>query len=152
MPRFSLHLTSFRESVDDTQTVFERVWALADRLDRSGTFDTLWLTDHVHNLGPEGPMAPVLEPYTLLAALASRTRHLRLGVLATSVTYRPPALLAKMMTTLDVVSGGRAILGIGAGHPRTESEQRAYGIEFPAIGERMDRLAEALQVIRRLFR
>jgi alkanesulfonate monooxygenase SsuD/methylene tetrahydromethanopterin reductase-like flavin-dependent oxidoreductase (luciferase family) len=94
----------------------------------------------------------MLEPYTLLAAVAGRTRTLQLGVLATSVTYRSPALVAKMVTTLDVISQGRAILGIGAGHPRTEGEQRSYGIEFPPITERMDRLAEALQVIRALFR
>src|SRR5436305_6752712 len=57
-----------------------------------------------------------------------------------------------MVTTLDVISGGRAVLGIGAGHPRTEGEQRSYGIDFPPVGERMDRLDEALQVIRALFR
>jgi alkanesulfonate monooxygenase SsuD/methylene tetrahydromethanopterin reductase-like flavin-dependent oxidoreductase (luciferase family) len=94
----------------------------------------------------------MLEPYTLLGAVAGRTEALRLGVLATSVTYRSPALLAKMVTTLDVISHGRAVLGIGAGHPRTQGEQRSYGIDFPPIGQRMDRLAEALQVIRALFR
>jgi F420-dependent oxidoreductase-like protein len=152
MPRFGLHLTSFREPVAGDEQIFERVLALAEHLERTATFETLWLADHVHNLGPDGPAAPMLEAYTLLAAVAGRTRSLRLGVLATSVTYRPPALLAKMATTLDVVSNGRAILGIGAGHPRTEGEQRSYGIDFPPIGQRMDRLAEALQIIRLMFR
>jgi F420-dependent oxidoreductase-like protein len=152
MSTFGLHLTSFRDPIEGDEHGFERVAALAEQLDRDGTFETLWLADHVHNLGPDGPMAPMLEAYTVLAAVAGRTRSLRLGVLATSVTYRPPALLAKMATTLDVVSNGRAILGIGAGHPRTEGEQRSYGIGFPSIRERMDRLTEALQIIRLMFR
>jgi F420-dependent oxidoreductase-like protein len=152
MPRFGLHLTSFRDPAAGDERIFERVLALSETLERDATFGTLWLADHVHNLGPDGPGAPMLEPYTLLAAVAGRTQALRLGVLATSVTYRPPALLAQMVTTLDVISQGRAVLGIGAGHPRTEGEQRSYGIDFPSIAERMDRLAEALQVIRALFR
>jgi F420-dependent oxidoreductase-like protein len=152
VPRFGLHLTSFGDPVEGDERIFERVLELTATIERGATFETLWLTDHVHNLGPDGPSAPMLEPYTLLAAVAGRTHALLLGVLATSVTYRSPALLAKMVTTLDVVSHGRAVLGIGAGHPRTEGEQRSYGIEFPPIGERMERLAEALQVIRALFR
>src|SRR5579884_4419902 len=98
MPQFGLHLASFHladEDAVDTQ-VFERTIALSEALEAAGTFGTLWLTDHVQNLGPEGPTAPMLEPYVLLAALAGRTHRLRLGVLATSVTYRSPALLAKM--------------------------------------------------------
>ncbi len=152
MPRFGLHLTSFRDLIEGDERIFERVLELTETMEGVATFETLWLTDHVHNLGPDGPTAPMLEPYTLLAAVAARTQALRLGVLATSVTYRSPALLAKMVTTLDVISHGRAVLGIGAGHPRTQGEQRSYGIDFPSIAERMDRLAEALQVIRALFR
>ena len=152
MPRCGLHLTSFRHPGHEDGRLFERTVDLTEALERSATFETLWLADHMHDLGPGGATAPMPESYVLLAALAARTRRLRLGVLATSVTYRPPALLAKMITTLDVISGGRAILGIGAGHPRTEGEQRAYGIEFPPIGERMDRLEEALQIIRGMFR
>src|SRR5437763_401840 len=147
MPRIGLHLTGFPE-----EHLFERTAELADELERRCTFSSLWLTDHVHHLGPDGPTAPMPEPYVLLSAFAGRTHALRLGVLATSVTYRSPALLAKMVTTLDVISGGRAVLGIGAGHPRTQGEQRSYGIDFPPVGERMDRLDEALQVIRALFR
>ncbi|HLG71663.1 MAG TPA: TIGR03560 family F420-dependent LLM class oxidoreductase [Chloroflexota bacterium] len=150
MPRFGLHLTSFGPPSDPSEQLFPRVLALAETMERSG-FDSLWLTDHLRNLGPEGPAPPMPEAYTLLSAIAARTEKLRLGVLATSVTYRNPALLAKMMTTLDVISGGRVILGIGAGHPRTEAEQRSCGFEFPPIGERMSRLEEALQIIRAMF-
>ena len=151
MPTFGLHLTGFRHPTEPDACFFGRAVAVAQAMERSPGFDSLWLTDHLRNLGPEGPAAPMPEAYMLLSALAARTRTLRLGVLATSVTYRNPALLAKMATTLDVISDGRAILGIGAGHPRTEAEQRSYGAHFPAVGERMDRLEEALQVIRAMF-
>ena len=151
MPGFGLHLTNFRHPTEPDAGLLDRTVQLARVMEDSG-FDSLWLTDHLHYLGPEGPSAPMPEAYMLLGALAARTEELRLGVLATSVTYRNPALLAKMATTLDDISGGRAILGIGAGHPRTEAEQRSYGFGFPPIGERMSRLEEALQVIRAMFR
>ncbi len=83
----------------------------------SGRFGALWLTDHLHKLGPGGPAAPMPESYLVLAAIPASTTQFQLGLLATSMVYRNPALLAKMITTLDVLSGGRAILGIGAGHP-----------------------------------
>ena len=151
MPTFGLHLTSFRHPSEPDGCFFDRAVALARTMEESPGFDSLWLTDHLQNLGPDGPTAPMPEAYVLLAALAARTRTLRLGVLATSVTYRNPALLAKMVTTLDAISAGRATLGIGAGHPRTEAEQRSYGAHFPAVGERMDRLEEALKLIRAMF-
>jgi F420-dependent oxidoreductase-like protein len=152
MPTFGLHLTNFRHPTEPDDRLFHRTVELAQTMERWGGFDSLWLTDHLRYLGPEGPGAPMPEAYVLLSALAGRTEKLRLGVLATSVTYRHPALLAKMVTTLDVVSGGRAMLGIGAGHPRTEAEQRSYGFGFPAIGERMDQLEEALQIMRAMFK
>jgi alkanesulfonate monooxygenase SsuD/methylene tetrahydromethanopterin reductase-like flavin-dependent oxidoreductase (luciferase family) len=88
----------------------------------------------------------------LLAAAAASTSRLRLGLLVASATFRHPALLVKMVTTLDVLSGGRAVLGIGAGHPRTEVEHRAYGIPFPPLGERIDRLEDALRLTRSMLR
>jgi alkanesulfonate monooxygenase SsuD/methylene tetrahydromethanopterin reductase-like flavin-dependent oxidoreductase (luciferase family) len=88
------------------------------------------------------------ESHLVLAAVAAATTKLDLGVLATSVVYRNPALLAKMITTLDVLSGGRAILGIGAGHPRTQAEAESYGYRFPPVGTRMEMLEHALEVIR----
>jgi alkanesulfonate monooxygenase SsuD/methylene tetrahydromethanopterin reductase-like flavin-dependent oxidoreductase (luciferase family) len=120
-------------------------------LEESPAFDTLWLNDHLHHPGPEGPEASRPEAMMMLATAAARTSRLRLGLLVASATFRHPALLVKMITTLDVLSGGRAVLGIGAGHPRTETEHRAYGIPFPPLGERMDRLEEALRLIRAML-
>jgi F420-dependent oxidoreductase-like protein len=91
----------------------------------------------------------MLEAYTLLGALAARTSKVSLGTMVTGVTYRNPALLAKQVTTLDIVSAGRAILGIGAAW--NEDEHEGYGFEFPPVGERLDRLEEALQVCRAMF-
>ena len=152
MPTFGLHLTNFRHPTEPDARFFERTVELARTMERSVGFDSLWLTDHLRYLGPEGPAAPMPEAYMLLGGVAARTETLRLGVLATSVTYRNPALLARMVSTLDVISGGRAILGIGAGHPRTEAEQRSYGFGFPPIGDRMSRLEEALEIVRAMFR
>jgi F420-dependent oxidoreductase-like protein len=86
----------------------------------------------------------------LLGALAARTERVQLGTLVTGVTYRNPALLAKMVTTLDVISHGRAILGIGAAW--YEEEHVGYGFEFPGARDRLDRLEEAVQICRALFR
>jgi F420-dependent oxidoreductase-like protein len=87
---------------------------------------------------------PMLEGYTGLAFLAGRTRQISLGTLVTGVTYRHPGLLAKIVTTLDVVSGGRAQLGIGAAW--YEREHRGLGVPFPPVSERFERLEEALQI------
>ena len=91
----------------------------------------------------------MLEGWSTLAALARETTRPRLGTLVTGVTYRNPALLAKTATTLDVISGGRAILGIGAAW--NDVEHAGYGYEFPPVRERMDRLDEALTIIRAMF-
>ena len=106
--------------------------------------------DHLYQIPGVGPVTdPMLEAWSMLAALARETATIRLGTLVSGVTYRNPALLAKMATTLDVISGGRAILGIGAAW--NEEEHIGYGYEFPAVGERMDRLDEALTIIRAMF-
>ncbi|HUC03880.1 MAG TPA: TIGR03560 family F420-dependent LLM class oxidoreductase, partial [Acidimicrobiales bacterium] len=113
-------------------------------------FDSVWVMDHFYqiaNVGP--PNDPMLEAYTLLGGIAARTTSVRLGAMVTGVTYRNPALLAKMVTTLDVVSSGRAILGIGAAW--NEQEHAGYGFDFPSVGERMDRLEEALRICRAMF-
>ena len=88
----------------------------------------------------------MLEAWSMLAALARETRRVRLGTLVTGVTYRNPALLAKTATTLDVISGGRAMFGLGAAW--FEAEHEAFGFDFPPISERMDRLDEALTIAR----
>jgi alkanesulfonate monooxygenase SsuD/methylene tetrahydromethanopterin reductase-like flavin-dependent oxidoreductase (luciferase family) len=91
----------------------------------------------------------MMEAYTTLSALATQTSRVKLGTLVTGVTYRNPALLVKMVTTLDVISKGRAILGIGAAW--NQDEHVGYGFEFPPIGQRMDRLDEALTIARLMF-
>jgi F420-dependent oxidoreductase-like protein len=91
-----------------------------------------------------GPIAPMLEGYTTLGYLAAHTHTVDLQLLVTGVTYRHPGLLAKIVSTLDVLSGGRAMLGIGAAW--YEREHRAYGVPFPPLAERFERLEETLQI------
>jgi F420-dependent oxidoreductase-like protein len=91
----------------------------------------------------------MLEAYTLLGGVAARTSSISLGAMVTGVTYRNPAFLAKVVTTLDVVSAGRAILGIGAAW--NEEESRAYGYDWPSASERFERLEDALEICRAMF-
>jgi len=130
--------------------LFEQVAQIASRAENAG-FDTVFVMDHFYQLPALGsPDQPMLEAYTLLGALAARTRRARLATLVSGNTYRNPALLAKIVTTLDVISGGRALLGIGAGW--FEQEHVGYGFEFPPIRERLDRLEEALSIIAPMLR
>jgi hypothetical protein len=111
-----------------------------------GGFDTVLVMDHFYQLPTIGtPDQPMLEAYTALGALATATKRVQLGTLVTGNTYRNPTLLAKIITTLDVVSGGRAILGIGTGWFELEHEQ--LGFEFGTVTDRFNRLEEALQII-----
>ena len=111
-----------------------------------GGFDTVLVMDHFYQLPMIGtPDQPMLEAYTALGALATATKRVQLGTLVTGNTYRNPTLLAKIITTLDVVSGGRASLGIGTGWFELEHEQ--LGFEFGTFTDRFNRLEEALQII-----
>jgi F420-dependent oxidoreductase-like protein len=121
-----------------------QLWQRADALG----YDSAWLFDHFMPITGERT-SPCFEGWTLLTALAAQTKRLHVGCLVTGVIYRNPAVLAKMGATLDVVSGGRLELGIGAGW--FEAETRAYGMPFPPVGERLSRLDEAIQVIRKLW-
>jgi F420-dependent oxidoreductase-like protein len=149
MTTFGLQLPNFTFSGVPDSEMFEHVAELAVAGEESG-FDSVWVMDHFWQLPPlGGPTQPMLEGYTLLGGLAARTRRVKLGTLVTGVTYRNPALLAKMVSTLDIVSGGRAILGIGAAW--YEEEHDGLGFDFPPAGERLDRLEEALQICRAMF-
>jgi alkanesulfonate monooxygenase SsuD/methylene tetrahydromethanopterin reductase-like flavin-dependent oxidoreductase (luciferase family) len=107
-------------------------------------FDHAWLVDHlVDTDGP--PSNPMLEAWTLLAAIAARTSRIRLGILVTSNTFRHPALMLKAAVNVDHISGGRLILGMGAGWHA--DEHRRYGIPLPKPAERVDRFAEAVELI-----
>lgn len=119
-------------------------------LDTETSFHSAWLFDHLLPGGLEDDGHGIChEAWTALSALAQATNRIRLGVLVTGTTYRNPALLAKMATTVDHVSAGRLELGIGAGWH--ENEHRMFGYAFPTMRERQDRLEEAAQLIRLLF-
>jgi alkanesulfonate monooxygenase len=113
-------------------------------LTRLAVMDHFWQLPHI---GP--PDHAVLEPYTMLAFVAAHTSRIQLHTLVTSVMYRHPALLAKMISTLDVLSGGRAALGIGVGS--TAGEARGLGLQYPSITERYARLEEAIQLCRHMW-
>lgn len=130
--------------------IFDLVVQQAKEADASG-FDTVMVMDHFYQLPMLGePDDYMLECYALLAALAQHTENVRLSALVTGNTYRNPAVLAKIITTLDVVSGGRAQLGIGAGW--FELEHDAFGIEFGSFSDRFEKLEEALQIILPMLR
>ena len=113
-------------------------------------YDSIWVMDHFFQIGGVGPVEePMLEGYSALSFLAGHTSRAKLGTLVTGVTYRHPGILAKTVTTLDVLSGGRAWLGIGAAW--NESESRGLGVPFPPLGERFERLEETLQICLRMW-
>jgi F420-dependent oxidoreductase-like protein len=131
----------------DAGDAWERTVSIAHEAERLG-FESLWAFDHMHTT-PEPTDEITFESHTVLSALARETQRVRLGHIVACAGYRNPALLAKMVSTLDVVSGGRAELGIGAGWKRDEWE--AYGYGFPSTGERLAGLREALEVTTRMF-
>ncbi|NUR07611.1 MAG: LLM class F420-dependent oxidoreductase [Nocardioidaceae bacterium] len=123
--------------------------AVARTADQGGV-QTLTMMDHYFQMEAwGGPPEPMLEGYTSLGFLAAQTERLELGLLVTGVSYRHPGLLAKIVTTLDVLSGGRAMLGLGAAW--YEREHRGLGVPFPPTAERFERLEETLQVVRQMW-
>ena len=131
----------------------DRAWArtvdVARHAERLG-FSSLWVPDHFQNIQPAGPAETIcFDSFVTLAALARETERARLGHQVMCALFRNPALTAKMISTLDVVSGGRAVLGIGAGWNREEFE--AYGYDFPPARERLETLREDLEVITRML-
>lgn len=149
MPSFGLQMPSFTFDDVPNERMFERIADTAVAAEDAG-FDSFWVMDHYHQIPSVGPDTdPMLEAYTLLAGVAARTHRIKLGALVTGVTYRNPAFLAKVVTTLDVVSSGRAILGIGAAW--NEVESRAYGYEWPSTADRFERLEDAILICRGMF-
>lgn len=115
-----------------------------------GGFASLWLMDHFFQIRGVGAYTePMLEGYAGLSYIAALTKRARLGTLVTGVIYRYPVLLVKTATTLDVLSGGRAYLGIGAAW--NEQESKALGVPFPPVAERFERLEEALQIAHQMW-
>lgn len=133
---FGVALPQLKRSWEETRTVAAELEALG--------FDALWLNDHL--LGVPMPNVPILEAWTTLAAVGAITRRVELGTLVSPVGFRNPALYAKMVATLDHITGGRVIAGVGAGW--FEMEYRGYGFPFPPIGERLAQLDEAIEVMK----
>lgn len=132
-----------------TATLRDDLAAVARTADDAG-FELLAVMDHFFQIGVVGPPEdPMLESYTTLGFLAGQTSRVNLVTLVTGAAYRHPGILAKQVTTLDVLSGGRAWLGIGAGWFQEEAE--ALGIPFPPRAERFERLEETLRVARQMF-
>ncbi|MDX3192606.1 LLM class flavin-dependent oxidoreductase [Streptomyces sp. MN03-5084-2B] len=128
-----------------------RVWREADTVPE---IEHAWLFDHLMPIAGD-PAGPIFEGWTLLSALAAQTSRMRIGLLVTSNRFRPPAVLAKIATTVDVVSGGRLDFGIGAGsrpsHPLARREYDAHGLPYHDQADAVAALAEACTVIRRLW-
>ena len=147
MTKFGVQLPNF--SGFASADLFGHVAGLATAAEEAG-FDSVWVMDHFFQLPSlGGPDQPMLEAYTLLGGLAARTRRVQLGTLVTGVTYRNPAVLAKIVTTLDVISRGRAVLGIGGAWYAVEHQ--GLGVDYPVDRVRLDMLEEAVQVCRAMF-
>jgi len=144
-----LHLPNFNYPGIGPDEVFEHLVAIATTAEESG-FSSISVMDHLHQIPAVGPQTNwMFEGNTILGALAARTSKVSLGLLVGGVTYRNPALHAKIATTLDIISGGRAWLGLGAAW--FEDEHRGYGFDFPPLGTRFELLEEALQIARAMF-
>ena len=145
--RVSFGVTPIQTGVD-----FDHIREVVLRAEELG-YDSVWLNDHFftsklfHPLPP--PTAPFYEPWVTLSALAALTRRVRIGTLCSNVSFRNPALLAKMSACLDVISGGRLELGLGAGW--FEEEHTAYGFPFPDMAQRAQQLTEAASIVKRMW-
>jgi len=146
--RLGLQIPSFTwpEGPAALAPTLRRIAAVADE----GGFASLWVMDHFFQIPLVGPAErEMLEGYTTLSYLAAATRRARLGTLVTGVTYRNPGVLVKTVSTLDVLSGGRAMLGIGAAW--FEREHQGLGVPFPPLRERFERLEEALRIAKQMW-
>jgi F420-dependent oxidoreductase-like protein len=147
--QLDLHVPNFNWPDTPPEAFFERLVEIAATAESSG-FSSISMMDHLHQIANIGPAENwMMEGNAILAALAARTSSINLGLLVGGVTYRNPALLAKLTTTIDVISGGRAVLGIGAAW--FEGEHVAYGFDFPPLKERFERLEDALIITRMMF-
>jgi F420-dependent oxidoreductase-like protein len=156
--RFGFQAKLVPELRDRPDEAFRKACASAAAAEEGG-FDAVVVSDHLWQtsaviagqpvLTPSAAAAPAVEAYTALASLAGVTRRSKLAALVSPVTARNPAMLAKIVTSLDVISGGRAILGIGAGW--AAEEQLSFGMNFPPTAERIRRLEEAVEICRSMF-
>ena len=146
--KLGLHIADFTWDGGPT-ALRQQLGDVAARAEQAG-YDRVSVMDHVWQIGPLGPPEhEMLEAYTALGYLAAKTERVKLLTVVTAVVYREPGLLAKAVTTLDVLSGGRAMLGIGAAW--NEEESRGLGLFFPSTAERFERLEEALQICKQMW-
>ena len=146
--KVGLHISNFTWDGGAAELRF-RLDDIALRAEQSGV-DRISVMDHVWQIAPNGrPELEMLEAYTALGWLAAKTERVKLLTMVTAVVYREPGLLAKALTTLDVLSGGRAILGIGAAW--NEEESRGLGLFFPPTAERFERLEEAILICKQMW-
>jgi F420-dependent oxidoreductase-like protein len=141
--RFSINIGNF--AWPDIASELAAIVGLADEIG----LDTVWVGDHLIQANPFSTTEDMLEAYTTLGFIAASSRQVRIGTMVSAVTFRPPALLIKAATTLDVLSGGRAWFGIGAGWH--EDEAQAMGLPFPPIAERFERLEDTLRLALRMW-
>jgi F420-dependent oxidoreductase-like protein len=143
--KLSLSISSF----DWSAHIRGKLAELAQAAEEAG-YASLWVMDHFFQIRSLGPVTdPMLEAYTTLGYLAGVTQRVQLGAMVTGVMYRHPGVLIKQVSTLDAVSGGRAVLGLGAAW--FEREHRALGVPFPPVKERFERLEETLQIASRMW-
>jgi F420-dependent oxidoreductase-like protein len=147
--QLDLHLPNFNYPGVGPGQVFDKLVAIVQAAEAAG-FSSVTLMDHYHQIPPVGPPENwMFEGNAMLAALAAQTKTIHLGLLVGGVTYRNPAQHAKITTTLDIISGGRAYHGIGAGW--FEAEHDAYGFAYPPLKERFERLEDHLRIARAMF-
>jgi F420-dependent oxidoreductase-like protein len=147
--QLDLHLPNFNYPGVGPEAVFDKLVEIATAAEQSG-FTSVSLMDHYHQIPPVGPPQNwMFDGSTMLAGIAARTQTIALGLLVGGVAYHNPAQHAKITTTLDVISGGRAFHGIGAGW--FEDEHDAYGFAFPPLKERFERLEDHLRIARAMF-
>jgi F420-dependent oxidoreductase-like protein len=146
--RVSLNVTNYSWPVEPAGLGDELVRVVRTAEDVG--LDTVWVADHLMQADPNStPESEMLEAYATLSYLAARTKRIRLGTMVTAVTYRPASLLIKAVTTLDVLSGGRAWLGLGAGYQQNEAE--AMDLNLPSVRERFERLEETLYLAKHMW-
>jgi F420-dependent oxidoreductase-like protein len=156
--KFGITITTFPWPAEEIGPVVSRIAIAADE----AGVDSLWVMDHFFQIRLTGlpPESPMPEAYATLAFLGGLTKRIRLGTLVTSVSYRHPGVLVKTVTTLDVLTGGRVIFGVGAGAPfnvapagpGTAFEAEGLGIPFSSLAERFERLEELLQIAHQMWR
>jgi F420-dependent oxidoreductase-like protein len=147
--RFGLQIPSFSFAGQRERNVFEVTREIALQAEKQG-FDSIWLMDHLFQIPVVAPETdPILDCWAGLAALAACTQRVRLGTLVAATGFRTPSVLAKTTSTIDVISGGRLVVGLGAGW--CDWEHRAYGLPFPPIGQRLQALEEAIEILKAMW-